>query len=109
VDVPVYVELTLPGNRGLGLYAQASFALNTRQPAVLPPEGAISGSEIHLVADDAAGTIAVALGAGARLLSPLAPRSWGQDVGYLADPDGNVLAIAQASPSTATGPADGSP
>ncbi len=36
------------------------------------------------------------LAAGGRLLSALAPRPWGETVAYYADPDGNVIAVAQA-------------
>ncbi len=36
-----------------------------------------------------------AIAAGARELSPLAPRDWGDEAAYFADPDGNVLAVAR--------------
>ena len=32
---------------------------------------------------------------GARLVSPVADRDWGDRVGYVADPDGHVIALAQ--------------
>jgi len=33
--------------------------------------------------------------AGARLVSGPAPRTWGEEVTYLTDPDGHVLAVAR--------------
>jgi uncharacterized glyoxalase superfamily protein PhnB len=33
--------------------------------------------------------------AGARVLSPVAPRDWGDDAAYFADPDGNVIVVAR--------------
>lgn len=33
--------------------------------------------------------------AGGRPLSPLQPRSWGEEAAWFADPDGNVIAVAQ--------------
>jgi len=33
--------------------------------------------------------------AGARLLSAAAPRDWGDEAAYFADPDGNVLVVAR--------------
>jgi uncharacterized glyoxalase superfamily protein PhnB len=34
-------------------------------------------------------------GAGAKALSPLAKRGWGHEAAYFADPDGNIVAVAQ--------------
>jgi uncharacterized glyoxalase superfamily protein PhnB len=36
--------------------------------------------------------------AGARALSPLGPRDWGDEAAYFADPDGNVLVVARPLP-----------
>jgi uncharacterized glyoxalase superfamily protein PhnB len=33
--------------------------------------------------------------AGARPLKELAPQSWGEEAAWFADPDGNVVAVAQ--------------
>ena len=101
VEVPVYVELALPDGRGLGLYAREGFAINTGQaPAAIAP-GAITGTEIYLRTSDIVTAIARIQGAGARALSPLAPRPWGDDAAYFADPDGNVVVLATPSPAGA--------
>ena len=95
VEVPVYVELELPDGRGLGLYQREGYARNTGVlPAAVAP-GAITGTEIYWRCDDLARTLERLDRAGARLLSPLAPRPWGDEVAYVADPDGNVLALAR--------------
>lgn len=95
MDVPVYVEFTLPGGQRLGVYQREAFSRNTGvmpQPSV---QGATTGTEIYLSCEDLAEAAARLLGAGARELSPAAPRPWGEEVAYYADPDGNVLALAR--------------
>ncbi len=65
----------------------------------LPDPAAAAGiprAEIYLVVPDAAAHHHRALAAGARELSPLLPRDWGQRVAYSLDPDGHVLAVAEA-------------
>lgn len=95
VDAPVYAELALPGGMRLGLYQREAFARNTGQaPSPVPP-GALSATELYLHPPDLPATQAALEAAGARLLAPLAPRDWGEEVAYFADPDGNVLALAR--------------
>lgn len=53
-------------------------------------------AEAYFLVDDPAGHDKRALEAGARELSAPAPRDWGHVVGYCADPDGHVVAFAQA-------------
>ena len=38
---------------------------------------------------------------GARCLSPLAPRPWGDEAAYFEDPDGNVVVVARPLPAGA--------
>ncbi len=97
VEVPVYVELALPDGRGLGLYRRENFAHNTGQEPQALPEGAIAGTEVYLHCDDLHAAVARAQRAGGRLLSAAAPREWGDDAAYLADPDGNVVVLATPS------------
>ena len=95
VDAPIYTELELPDGRGLGLYQRENFAHNTGQAPHVIPDGAISGTEVYLHCDDLEATIARLENAGARLLSAAAPREWGDEAAYYADPDGNVLVVAR--------------
>lgn len=95
VEVPVYVEFTLPGGQRLGVYQREGFARNT---GVLPQPAdpaATTATEVYLACDDLAEVEARVLEAGGRLLSSAAPRPWGEVVAYYADPDGNVLALAR--------------
>jgi len=66
------------------LFAGASAA---RRPGALK-------AELYLVVPDPEVWHARALAGGARELSPLALRDWGDRVAYSLDPDGHVLAFA---------------
>jgi predicted enzyme related to lactoylglutathione lyase len=95
VDVPSYAEFALPNQQRLGLYQREAFGLNTGQVPARLPAGALSGVELYFYADDLPTTIRRLEMAGARLLSALAARSWGDEAAYFADLDGNVLVIAR--------------
>jgi predicted enzyme related to lactoylglutathione lyase len=93
VTTPVYLELDAGGMR-FGLYQRESFAHNTgRLPASIR-RGEISATEIYLHVHDLEAAVERAIAAGARLLSPRALRSWGDEAAYFADPDGNVVVLA---------------
>jgi len=94
VDEAVYAEFALPENQRLGLYARAAFARNTGElPAVIAP-GALTATELYFTVDDPAEVGKRLLAAGARQLSALAPRDWGDEAAYFADLDGTVLVVA---------------
>jgi predicted enzyme related to lactoylglutathione lyase len=92
--VPVYVEFELPDGNGLGLYRREAFARNAGQEPHAVPAGAIAGTEIYLRCDDLEGDARRVEAAGGRVLSPAAPRDWGDTAAYFADPDGNVVVLA---------------
>ena len=99
------VELEFPGGvsyrtaqgSGVMLYGREGFAGNTGVAPAAPPAQGTTATELYLHVDDLGAAIARLEAAGARLLSPRAPRSWGDDAAYYADPDGNVLALAAPS------------
>jgi catechol 2,3-dioxygenase-like lactoylglutathione lyase family enzyme len=95
VEVPVYVELVGPGGMRLGLYDRERFGANFDEVVAAPPPGART-TELYFTVDDVDAAVEAARTAGARLLSAAAPRAWGDRVGYVADPDGNVIAFASA-------------
>jgi predicted enzyme related to lactoylglutathione lyase len=96
VDVPVYAELSLPGGHRLGLYAEEGFARNVGVAPCAPPAGAaVTRTELYVHCDDLEAAVDRALAAGARILAPLAARDWGDAAAYVADPEGNVVAIAR--------------
>lgn len=100
VDVPVYVELALPDGRGLGVYQREAFARNTGQLPSVVPAGMITATELYLHCADLDGAITRLQAAGARELSARAPRPWGDEAAYFADPDGNVLVVARPLAAT---------
>jgi predicted enzyme related to lactoylglutathione lyase len=98
---PVYVELAMPTGLKLGLYARDRFGEMTGEPAAPAPPRGTTSSELYLTVDDVPAALARLLACGGRLVSPLARRPWGDDAAYVADPDGNVIAVGRAvAPST---------
>ena len=95
LDVPGMTEFALPGGAVLGLMPEAGIRrlLGGRLP---DPARAhrVPRAELYLRVADAAAWHARALAAGARELSALARRDWGDDAAYALDPDGHVLAFA---------------
>jgi predicted enzyme related to lactoylglutathione lyase len=95
VDLSVYVEMEVPTGLRVGLYARPVFARNTgEEPAPSPTRGT-TACELYLRADDPRSALDHVVAQGGRLLSPVAPRPWGDEAGYAADPDGNVVAVSR--------------
>jgi catechol 2,3-dioxygenase-like lactoylglutathione lyase family enzyme len=99
VQVPTYVELPLPGGLALGLYERQGFGRNTGELPARPEPGGIQPTELYFRCDDLDAAIARLERAGARCLSPRAPRDWGDEAAYFADPDGNVVVVARPLPA----------
>jgi len=95
VEVPVYVEHELPGGMRLGLYERTAFGANTGQVPAPIAAGALAPTELYFYADDVPAAMARLVAAGARELSPLSLRPWGDHAAYFADPEGNVLVVAR--------------
>lgn len=98
LNVPGMTEFALPGGGVLGLMPEAGIR---RLLGGALPDPALARAaprcELYLLVDDPAAAHARALAAGARELSPLAPRDWGHTAAYALDPDGHVLAFAGES------------
>jgi len=95
LDVPGMTQLPLPGGALLGLMPEAGIR-RLLGGSIDPAAGSgIARAELYLVVADPAACHARALAAGARELSPLARRDWGDDAAYCQDPDGHVLAFAR--------------
>lgn len=90
LDVPGMTEFDL-GGATLGLMPGTDMA------ELLPGLSLGTGSrcELYLRRSDAVGALERGVAAGALLLDGLRDRSWGDRVGYLLDPDGHVLALAE--------------
>jgi predicted enzyme related to lactoylglutathione lyase len=97
VSLPHYVELALPAGMRLGLYRRDGFARNTGVAPAPVAAGAVGPAELYLHADDLSAALDRVTRAGGRLLAPLAPRDWGDDAAYFADPDGHVVVVARPS------------
>ena len=61
------------------------------------PGGRVAPAYVYVRVNDVAAAVARVEAAGGRPLSPLASHSWGEDAAWFADPDGNVIAVAQSS------------
>ena len=95
VEVPVYVEMAMPSGQRFGLYHHEGFARNTGLPAACVPEEHTTATELYFYTEELSATMERLEQAGARLLSPLAPRPWGDEAAYFADPEGNVIVLAR--------------
>lgn len=95
LDLPGMTEFDLGGCK-LGLMPEQGIA-RIIVPVLAHPSSAngIPRCELYLEVDDVMRGCARAQKAGAKLVSPLTDRDWGDRVAYYADPDGHVIAIAQ--------------
>lgn len=101
LDVPGMTEFALPGGAFLGLMPERG--IKRLLGDALPDPAAASGTprtELYLVVEDAAAFHGRALDTGARELSPLTARDWGDRAAYCLDPDGHVLACAETLTDT---------
>lgn len=95
LNVPGMTEFTLGPDTVLGLMPEAGIKGLLAAPSPPLPIGPQDfRAELYLVVDDPASFHARALAAGAKELSALALRDWGDPVAYSRDPDGYILAFA---------------
>ncbi len=94
LNVPGMTEFDLPGGAALGLMPEAGIH---RLFKAIDPAAANGAprAELYLRVDHPIAFFNRAIAAGARELSPLTPRDWGEDVAYCQDLDGHVLAFAR--------------
>ena len=98
IDYENYVELLPPNGGSLGLYERDGYAeLVGAEPAEIP-EGRVSPAYLYIRVDDVEEAVRRIETAGGRPLGELGPRSWGETAAWFADPDGNVVAVAQPAP-----------
>ena len=94
IDYSNYVELLPPDGGALGLFGREAFARTVGAEPADVPEDAVAPAYLYVRVEDAKAKAAEVEAAGGRPLSALAPRSWGEEAAWFADPDGNVLAVA---------------
>lgn len=100
IDYEEYVELLPPDGGSLGLYRRDGFAGMVGADPAEVPDGQVAPGYLYVRVDDVRSTAGAVEAAGGRPLSPLARRSWGEEAAWFADPDGNVVAVAQADPAS---------
>ncbi len=96
LHVPGMTEFELEGGGSLGLMPEAG--IKRLLGEALPDPASASGiprAELYLVVADAEAHHKRALDGGARELSPLQARPWGDRASYLLDPDSHVIAFAE--------------
>ena len=101
VDTPACVEFAFPPACGSGSISARPLAGPWVPQRSRRPRARCASTELYLFPGDLEPAVERALAAGARPLRPISRREWGDDVAYVADPDGNVIALAQGP-----GPAD---
>jgi catechol 2,3-dioxygenase-like lactoylglutathione lyase family enzyme len=94
IDYSNYVELLEPTGGCLGLFERGAFARTAGAETPAKPERQ-TATELYVRVDDVEPVIDRLEELGARQLAPLAPREWGEEAAYYADPDGNVVAVAR--------------
>ena len=96
LDVPGMTEFPLADGARLGLMPEAGVRRLLGDALSDPAAaGGAPRAELYLWVSHPADAHRRALDAGARELSPPAPRDWGDEVAYCLDPDGHVLAFAR--------------
>jgi uncharacterized protein len=98
LDVPGMTEFTLAPHTVIGLMPERGIAALLGLEAAEGFQRSLRG-EIYLVVPQPEDYHRRALAGGARELSALAPRDWGDQVAYSLEPNGYVLAFACPNPS----------
>lgn len=96
LDVPGMTEFELAPGVFLGLMPSAGIVRLLGDAIPDPRTSEAPRAELYLSVDDPEWLVNRAVGLGARVLSPVSDRDWGDTVGYVADMDGHVLAFATA-------------
>ena len=95
LNVPGMTEFTLGEDCILGLMPLREIARLLGDAEIRPDESDVAPrAELYLRTPEAVGCFERALALGARELSPMLPRDWGDVAGYVRDPDGHVVAFA---------------
>lgn len=95
LNVPGMTEFELGSCVKLGLMPEQGIAKIIGNHLPHPESGnGIPRAELYLKVNQPDEYMKRALEAGATLVNHLQPRDWGDAVGYIADPDGHIIAFA---------------
>jgi len=100
LDVPGMTEFELGPGAVLGLMPETGIRQLLGPKLPDPSASQTPRAELYLRVEDPEAAHARALAAGARELSPVRPRNWGDRAGYVLDPDQHVLAFASQGDSS---------
>lgn len=96
LDVPGMTEFTLTESLKLGLMPENGIAKILLDKTPHPNSGnGIPRCELYIVIENLEETYNLAVKAGAKEISNIQDRDWGDRVGYLADFDGHIIAFAK--------------
>jgi predicted enzyme related to lactoylglutathione lyase len=96
LDAPGMTEFELARFVKLGLMPEHGIAKILSHKTPHPNTGSgIPRCEVYLKVENAKAYIQRAMQLGAKEISELQPRDWGETVGYLSDLDGHILAFAE--------------
>lgn len=96
LNVPGMTAFKLTENSKLGLMPNESIAKIITPEMPHPTKGkGIPRCELYLYVNNINFQFENAVKAGAKLISPIEDRSWGDKVCYFADPDGHIIAFAE--------------
>lgn len=94
--VPGMTEFQISENCKIGLMPTRGIAKILAGQTPHPGDGqGIPRCELYLYVDDITYEFDNAIRSGARLISPVADRDWGDRVCYFSDPDGHIIAFAE--------------
>ncbi len=96
LDVPGMTEFAINENTKIGIMPETGIAKILGKETLHPSTGnGIPRSEIYLYVEKPMEYYLRAIEAGAKAISPLQKRDWGDEVAYCADLDGHILAFAK--------------
>jgi len=98
LDVPGMTEFNLTSELKLGLMPENGIAkiISGNMPHPHTAHG-IPRCELYIVTKNITAMYERAIDAGGKEVSKIADRDWGDTVGYIADIDGHIIAIAKRS------------
>jgi uncharacterized glyoxalase superfamily protein PhnB len=96
LNVPGMTDLTLTDNCKIGLMPNKGIAKILADKTPHPESGnGIPRCELYIHVENIQFEFDNAIKSGAKLISPISDRDWGDKVCYFSDPDGHILAFAE--------------
>jgi len=95
LHVPGMTEFIISEHCTLGLMPKTGIGrLLQLESSNNEPDELFPKCELYLFVEDAKAAVKHGVSCGAKLVSPVQPRDWGDSVGYVKDPDGHLIAFA---------------